>query len=524
MIYIARITAAVDAAGNTQTLLFGNVDWTTGPSDTPPNAPVRGRLIEPGNLKRDMGAGQSLFGAVRPGYGVATVQISDGSLDALARYGWGWRAYELWGIESDGYTALPAFPAGWSLLLAATVESAEATESELRLTLRDRLALLAKPVCQLYTGGGGTGGHAQLAGQPRPYVVGQAANMEPVLISPNDLIYDVGSGPCIEPRNVYDMRSSLTPYSSGRNDAPDFAGLAALTLTAPKFARASDAHLFRVAAPPAGRVTADVIRNGPTYPTSYGRCLIGQVLNDVALDAGLTGADIDPALSALDASGGPVQGYFVRDTSTTFLDVLGALAASRGAWVGCNRSGVLTAGIVAAPSGTPVWTFRDAPSYGIARVAGAFPVPAKSVTVRGGRNWTPMQPADVAGISMGELTAIAQQFTASESATSTAALQHLNAPDVTVDTCSGSVSTVSPQLPGATLGQSAAQWIALFGAVRDTFEVTVQITLALLAAVDLGSVVQVKWPRFGLDAGKLMLCIGVRLSFAQQRATFVLWG
>ncbi len=525
MILIARISAAIDAAGTTTTLLVGNVNWATGPSDTPANTPVRGRLLEAGNFQRDMGAGRSLFGAVRPSQGVAKASLMGGQVDDWARYGFGWRAYDLFGFDpADPYEPLPAFPSGWTHLMSATVEAAEFDDGQLTLRLRDRLALLDKPVCTQYAGTGGIEGPTSLAGQPRPRIYGQCCNVTPVLVDETNGIYQVSDKPYTQPRNAYDRRSALTPTSSSVNDAADFGALQALVVAGGSFARWSNGGMLKVGSAPV-LLTVDAQRHDASYSNAFGRCRIGEVLADVATDAGLVlGTDIDTNLAALETSGGASLGIYVNDTSTTYLDALGQLAASRGAWVGFNRLGVLTGGIVASPSGSPAATFRGGACISVRRLGGAYPVPAKSVTVRGGKNWTQMEQGDVVGISEAQKQSIAQEFIYTERATGSAGAKHLNAPDEVIDTLSGQVNQVTPSMPGNSVGISPSAWMALFGVERDTVEVVEEISAARLAAVDLGSVVSLQWDRYGFDAGRLMLVIGVRYAFSQGRATFILWG
>ena len=55
-------------------------------------------------------------------------------------------------------------------------------------------------------------------------------------------------------------------------------------------------------------------------------------------------------------------------------------------------------------------------------------------------------------------------------------------------------------------------------------QVTTPLSLSMLTTIDLGDVVQVKVPRFGLDAGKLYRVAGVRYEVAMNKITFTLWG
>jgi hypothetical protein len=525
MIYVAEITAAIDAAGNTQVFLFSTLGFATAPTDTPPNTVARERLLQPGNYQRDMGANRTLFGQARAAFGELQLANADGALDAFARYGLAWRQVRLLACDAT-YAALPAYPSGWTVVLVATVDTVTQGYEVLTLRLRDKLDLLDKPACARFAGTGGIEGPAQLAGHAKPRLYGSACNVAPEVIDSTNSVYMLSDKPATQPRWVFDKRSVLTPVSNNYNDAADFATLQALTVASGSYARCSDAGLFKLGTAAQGRVTVDGIRHDLAYSTTFGRSRLGEVLYDVAIDAGLAPAEIDPALQTL-AVPGNSHGYFIKDLTTTYAQVLGALAASGGAWVGSNRLGVLTAGIVAAPSGTPVWTFTRDNAIGLQLIQGPYPVPIASATVRGGRNWTTMVPAEIdTGLSsQGDREALGRGWCYTEQAVGTAITKHLAAQPEVFDTCSGPAgAVVATVLPGNGVGFSAATALALFGVERDTAQLRAGLSLALLTTVDLGSVVQVVWSRFGYAAGKLMLVTGIRYDFARGECTFTLWG
>ena len=70
-------------------------------------------------------------------------------------------------------------------------------------------------------------------------------------------------------------------------------------------------------------------------------------------------------------------------------------------------------------------------------------------------------------------------------------------------------------------------YFSLFGVERDQVVVECLLTpdnLSDLMAIDLMSVVEVKIPRFGFNAGKKFRVINLSYKLASQKVEFVLWG
>lgn len=532
MILVAEIKGVASPGGAEQTLLFGSQAFATGPADTPANTPVRDVLDQAGNYTRTMGDGASMFGAASNGYGTLSLQSGTAAavgaygsyMDTISRYGFGWRQVRLL-AAGEGYDTIPAYPAGWTVLLVATVSAVARSSTRLTFTLRDRLALLEKPVCSAYLGTGGEEGTAIMAGRAKPRVYGSVCNVAPVQVDPSSQIYQVSDKPYTEPHWVFDKREVLTPTSNAVNEVADFAALQAATVAGGAFSRLSDRGMFKLGGAPSGQLTVDAIRHNSAYSPTYGRPRLGEVLYDMALDAGLTVADIDPALPSLGVPG-LSHGYYVNDLSTTYLDIMAEVAAGAGAWVGFNRLGILTAGYITAPSGTPAWTFSESNSTEIDLDEGVYPVPISKVTVRGGRNWTTMSPSQLGStVSEANREALADTFTYFESASNSIATKHLNAPAITLDSTSGPVgAAAATTLPGATVGMYPATVLGLFGVERLWARVRVGLSQALLAAVDLGTVVQLRWSRYGLTSGALFVVWKIDIDFRANRATYYLWG
>ena len=50
------------------------------------------------------------------------------------------------------------------------------------------------------------------------------------------------------------------------------------------------------------------------------------------------------------------------------------------------------------------------------------------------------------------------------------------------------------------------------------------LTAAQVAALDLNALVTLSWPRFGLDAGKLVRVLALDVDYATRTANITLWG
>jgi hypothetical protein len=532
MMLAAELTGCAAEGAAEQTLLFSTESWATGAADTPAHTPVRGLLEQAGNYTRAMGDGSTLFGAGSTGYGTLALHAGTapsigafGSyMDTISRYGFGWRQVRIL-AAGEPYDTAPAYPAGWAVLLVASVAAVQRTRTRLVFSLRDRLSLLEKPVCSQYAGTGGEEGSVTLAGRPKPRVYGSVCNAPATAVDASNNIYQVSDKPYTEPHWVWDKRSVLTPTSNAVNEVADFPALQAASVAGGAFSRLSDRGMFKLGAAPSGVLTVDAIRHNASYSPTFGRPRLGEVLVDIATDAGLTSADIDPALASLGVPGASL-GYFVQDLNTTYLEVLGAMAHSAGAWVGFNRLGVLTGGFVRAPTGTPVWTFTESNGAEIDLDEGLYPVPLQQVTVRGGYNWTTLSASQLHS-SVGEVDrqALGEEYTYAESASNTIATKHLNAPRLTHDTRCGPVGAAAGTvLPGAAVGCTPSTVLGLFGVERLWPRVRVGLSRELLAAVDIGSVVQLRWARYGLGAGQLFNVWKVDIDFRANKAVFWLWG
>lgn len=535
MIFLAKVHAGINPAGDERVFFFATRGFAldaaaiTAIGADLGDAVVRGRLRQPANFRRDLTDGKLLFGAIRAGYGECLLENADGKLDAFSRYAFGWRAFELWCADDIG-----PWPSAWTQVLVATMQTVEADADVLRIRLRDKAELLARPMCPTFGGTGQLDGTSDLKGKPKPMLYGLGFNAELV--------------PCYLAKGIWMLSHRGKAFTRGlrdkgvayaQADPPDYnqyADWAAITTNEAfdpgTYKTWADGSLVKIGGAPDGVLTVD----WRCYETAYNNSTdnsgkLGNVLHDIAIDAGLTAGEISSAdVSALNTATSNVYGWRACDTSTTWLDALGQLAESGASYVGFDRLGVLRMAKLSAPSGTPAWTISPANGWDIRRVVSDEPgrgLPCWRVTVNYPRNWRVMQQSDLAtSVGTQQRLEYAADYPLHDLASNAVKDQHLNATDLSFDSLSYATRTSTNSSLSANQAVDADDYLALFGVARDWIEVTVPFTVPLLQAVDLASVVRVTWPRWGLDAGKLFVVVAMRyeLSGRDPFIRLTLWG
>lgn len=523
MIVVVEIQAAIDAAGTLQTFLFSSEGWTTLPTDTPANTHVSPRLIQAANYKRDLFSGARTFGPVTAAYGECKLANLDGGLDTFARYGFGGRRYTVRMGEPGA-----AYPSEFTTVLTATMKVAlrdlTETSGAVRIILRDRLADLEKPLAsEVYAATGGAEGTATaVSGVRKPVAFGTTFGCKPQLIDENFLIYALGAAPTGYGTLAMILRdggADLVPEAGAFDETANYAALVATPVTAGKFARCSAEGLIKIGLKPTFELTCsswvtDVATHTDTTPA-----LPGNILRDMALAVGIDSGDINSTdVTTVNTARTADYGYRVASDETA-LSAMGKIANSASIWIGFDSLGVLRMGIFDAPSGTSAYTFSHRNGTKIQQLDTAeTSIPIWKVTARSSFNGAPQTTFS------GSMPAWYSQWFDKEWPLQTVAEdatvkdKHPNAPEMMVDVYTGDTATRVDD------AGEAARRLALYGVEREAVQITTPVTLAMLAAVDLGVVVTLQYPRFGWDAGKLMRVVAIAINFDAMRAEITLWG
>lgn len=476
--------------------------FTTGPSDTPANTVCAPYLTNAGYFQRDMFAGQAVAGAIKAGQGMLELTNMGGKLSAWAGYAVDGRALTL-RIGDEG----SSYPSGFTTLIAgATMERLEMDRRVMRIFLRDRLADYDKPMCtQIYAGTGTTEGPSSFAGRRKPKLYGVIYNGQPVLVDTSLVLYQMSSSyeSSTVDQNVRDGGVTLSNGSA----YPDLATLLSTAPSAGQVRHYAAAGMFRAGSASVYEITAD--RKGHDAATSVASKLVERM----ALDAGTSSGDIDTVSSL-----GLTSGYYSEGDETTFLTAMQAIAEGSGLWFGWSRLGKLQIGQLTDPaSGSSTATYIRHQLKELSRSAPpGFEVPIQRVRMRYQRNWHPMS-TFAGSVTLADKERLGRQWSEIESADTSIATRHPYAGDFTRN-------SYACDLFGYT-GPSAecTRILDLHKADRAILRTSIDLSAANVGP-DLGTVLTIQTPEFGLSAGKKFVVVSHRIDMKSRRIQLGLWG
>ncbi|CDH43861.1 hypothetical protein [Candidatus Contendibacter odensensis] len=501
--YLAEIDAWNPATPGVETLRFGSTGYVTTPSETPANAYYEPRIKQPALYRFDAGVGKNTS---RGGYGELVLANPDRGLDGYVNYGFDGRALRLLaGPVGSAYSAL-------TVLLRGTCLGVTWERSTVSIRIRDRQEELNKPLQTTKYGGtnslpAGIDGVADdLKGRVKPLLYGTVLNVAPPCVNTSRLIYQLHDAALQAVTAVYDNGVALTAGAT-------YADQATMEATAPSaggYRVWLAGGMVRLGSSPAGPITADA-SEGSSAALRYP----GSLLNRIALKAGLTAGEISSAdVSALDTACPYECGVFLGDETATATALDTVLAAGYGFWY-FDAAGILRCNALTAPTGAPVLTLEE---YGILELdrtasgSGDNGLPVKVLNLKYARN------GSVQTSVAGAVTAARREWLKLEYRTvtvtdSAVATKHLLAP------------TLDWETPIVSAANAATELTRLQGLIcvrRDTLRVTTRIPDALAATI--GTVVRVKVPRLGYDAGRDFRVIGIEQDAIRDRITLTLWG
>lgn len=472
-------------------LRFSDRGFTTGPTDSPPNAHFAARLVTPLNFKRELFSSGRIGSRSFPGFGVLALNNADGGLDDLAGFAFDGRRVRVY-LGGDGFSV-----SDYGLIFDGTAEQIEFDDELVRVRLRDLQSRLDVDIQRAsYGGTGGLDGREGLEGQPKPLCFGRVFHVEPVLVDPSALTYQVHDGPIEDVDAVYDRGVSLT-----RVAGPPSAGQYAVDTSLGTFTLGSNS---------AGQLTADV--RGDKAGGVYVETVAAVVRRLVSGRSDLSDPD-DLDLSSFDAMDAAVTapvGLF-SSREATLLDLLDQVVAAVGAHFGFNRAGRLTIDRISAPSEPADFSFSEREILEIERVAVSLPAWRRKIGYR--RYWEVLGPDSVAGSVDEETRAdFGEPYRYSVAEDAGIKTRHLLSEEIVDETGLALKADAEAE---------AVRRLAVFGADRDAFRVRLKTQPF---ALELGQTVRIAYPRYRLAAGRLLLVVGMTEDAAVNEVTLDLWG
>lgn len=514
------ITADIDvydpALPGVRTLRYATQGYTTGASGTPAHTHYEGRIQQPANIDRNCFSAKRTTGRSQIGYGNMMLVNNDGGLDALLNYSFAGRPITIkLGEVLPNSGGVPT----WVTIIKGTMEQAELSWRNVTILVRDRQQDVAKPLQQVRYGGtnslpnGLDGVATDIAGKAKPLVFGQVFNAPLTLVNSTRLIYQAHDGSALQSVDaVYDRGSPLTAGAA-------YASQADMEATAPasglyRVWNSAAGTYLRLGSPPVGTVTADLTQGATAADRS-----VAQLFSAVLAKAGISAGDISSAdITALDALVTYPVGVFVatgQDTSA--LQVLDDVCASVGAWFASDAAGIFRLGRLVLPGGASVGSITATDVISVDRIASADPgvgLPAWKVKVGYQRIWQTQidVSASVTAARAGYLANEYRRVQASDSAVQAA------------NTASPEIEFLTLLVNAADASAEATRLLTIYKARRDMLIVRVRVDTALAAALDLGKVITLTLPRYGLQAGKQFLIIGLRSDMRNRMFDLTLWG
>lgn len=498
---MGRTLSLGQESASTVSLRYGDRHWTGDPDDTDrPNAYYEGRLLRPLRIERAIPTAPEQNPRIQRQFGEIEIANNDGGIDAALTYAVDGREVRvLYGPAGGAYADFKSIS---SLLATRWRERPQSVE----LLVRDRRYALDQPLqTNLYAGTGGAEGTDDLEGKPIPLAFGVCRNVAPVLVDPVNLIFQFHDGQAQAVDAVYDRAAAL---SDSGTDVSGYANLAALSVAGGEFATALDAGLIKLGSSPDGQVTADV--KGDADP-QYEDTIDPIVLRILTTYAGLSESVINTAsLAGLVATGGSVGWSISVDERPSTAQVLDALIAGVAGFWGTGRDGRVRAGRLTRPeSRQPVFFFDQWNTLDVEPLE--QPAPRYRQRVGYQRIWT-VQQTDIAGaVGDDRRQVLAQPQRTVASLDTTVRTRHPEALD--------------PEVMASPLdSESDAQTLAnalLDLHKRDRRPVRIRAK-RIGFRFDLGVVVRLTWPRYGLEQGRNFVIVGSRDDGDTTELT--LWG
>lgn len=325
VIYLVELTCYVPGVGEQVLRFTSGGGYVSQPSDVPPDTWYEPRVSQPGLFRQDMYTEGATSGSSRGGYGEIVLVNGDGALDSLIDYGFDGRPV----VVREGLASWPL--SKFAVVITGTAEQPEASWDNVVIRLRDRTAELAVPVQpHRYAGNnvlpGGVEGGPELAGKPKPRLLGVCNNVTPVCVNTSMLIYQINDGSLVEITAVYDSGVPLEYIGKSYGSLGSMLNTQLAPPQAGTFTPFLDGGYFRLGSPPAGLITCDAraVTTLDRYAPSALSVTVGAVLGGSIEALAVTG---DSGNLLIDSA--VVNGNYVIDAELYFYGVVGSLGAVR---------------------------------------------------------------------------------------------------------------------------------------------------------------------------------------------------
>jgi len=514
---------AKSGSGADEVFSYATRAYQTSPSGSPANTFYEGRVQQPGLFRRDMFGEGRLFGGLVVNSGACVLDNGDGGLDFMKDYAFDGLDFYIWQVEPDD-------PDNPVQVFEGVLEQPIITEETVTFMVRDYNHKLDVLLQDNRYGGtnslpAGVDGTADdIAGRPKPILVGGCYNFEPVCVNTSKLIYQFDSFYAGATLYVYDSRAQLT-LGTAYTDQADMEANAPASGSV-RFWTAGG--MFRIGARPVGRITC----TGTVMPPG-GSPYLSEVVE--AILAFVYSGDFEAQMATTIGTGV----YVLQEA--TVLNVLNEVLEGTSAFLtyGPSPTGAYSGNgyflsQLTDPASLPYTPLADILELDETNIlkGSIEPVipnevtrglPVWRVNLSADRNYTVMTQNEIAGtVSQADVTRWGLEYRVS------------SVEDVLVKTVWPSAPELSLRSNLAGYGATTAQhYMDLHGVKRDIYRLKVPMEVARDVpavsgsdrySLQLQSRVSITYPRFGLDSGKLFLVIGMVEDYKEETVELIVWG
>lgn len=483
----------IETAGAVEPLFFATRAWATSPTDVPPNQPFDSRLRDPLNLTRSVLSGELFTGLVQAG-GSLSIDNGDGAYDSyIDGYGLdGRRVVVKMGRDTDPYSSFVP-------LFEGTAREWRGSLATIEVILRDngyKLDVPAQP--NIYAGTGDDEGGDELAGKRRPLMLGTVFHGPLALVDPALLIYQANDGSIANTIDILDSGVELTPNGDNQSS---YAGLVSVSVGSGEFELYPAGGYIKLGALPDGQVT---FRDGLGKAIGSTAEAIRELLEVTTI---LDPQELDEAsFTALDTDQDADIGLFLpADASDSAADAIADLLSGVGAFGSFDRLGRFFVRRIEGSSGSVADRFDETDIIDLDREAlpqGLSPPPWRLRTTYQ-RNYQVMTGGLAASVSASDRAALEAAYLLTSASDPTILTGHPLAEDR---------EPVENLFADKTDAQAEAdRLLILFSSGRALWRVKLPRRALLL---ELGNVVEVSYPRFGLQGGRQMVVLECKPNLA----------
>ena len=412
--------------------------------------------------------------------------------------------------DSQSYTDFQSI----AELLGDTIEL---NGEKVRLSVRDK----AQPLDRIfqretYDGSGETEGNADLVGINKPYTLGEVYNVTPQIIDPTYLVYQYHIRQTEGVVAVYDRGLALDLDTSvgTSGDVSNWASLVGATIATGKYITCNALGIFRVESTPAGLITIDA--KGDKTDGTY-----IDTVDDMAWHIATVQGEVQASnanQNTFTALPTYTAGLYLSPgdaSKKTGSEVLGELLASVGAYWDISKKGTLRVDQHTDPQDEDYQYWIDE-----ADIIDIQPTERPKIRWRNPvgykRNWTVQRGEDLAD----SVTAARRQYLATTELVAGKASENLNILERQPEAFN------PPDLSSLLVSETDADAVAsaqmsLHGAARRTFTV---ILPRIGYLYDLGDVLSIKYPRFGLNQRRNWRVISIRTDADRDQIKIGVWG